>query len=115
MAGKYGIPHVFTDYRAMLDQGDIDAVVLSGELDALDLDFNCSPPYALRGARRGGEGFRTLPIPQHLLGSMAPDCPWFENMGRIFVDGVKAQAVIDAAFESDHTGCWVDVPTKCDG
>ena len=33
---------------------------------------------------------------------------WADQHG--FHDGVKAQAVIDAAFKSDRTGCWVDVP-----
>src|SRR5207249_260977 len=90
-------------------------------------------PFALRGARRG-KGFQPLPIPEHLLGGTGLGCDWVDTMGRIFRgqpvgtrlfidcilqgkpitpnfhDGMKAQAVIEAAFESDRTGCWVDVP-----
>jgi predicted dehydrogenase len=108
-------------------------VSLCGEAGALDLDFDYDNPFAVRGARRGAEAYQTLPIPEHLLGGIEESCTGFDRIGRIFTehpvgarlfidsvvedrpispsfaDGVKAQAVIEAAFESDRTGCWVDV------
>ncbi len=60
MATKYAIPHVFTDYRAMIAQGDLQAIVISTPVDqhfpmtmaALDAGLHvlCEKPLALNAA-----------------------------------------------------------------
>jgi len=57
MADKYAIPMVYTDYRQMLEQGDLDAVVIAATddlhypmtMDALDAGLHvlCEKPLAL--------------------------------------------------------------------
>jgi predicted dehydrogenase len=57
MAKKYGIPLVFTDYREMIEKGDLDAVIVSTPddlhypmtMDALDAGLHvlCEKPFAL--------------------------------------------------------------------
>jgi predicted dehydrogenase len=57
LAGEYGIPHVFSDYRALLEQPNLDAVVVATPddlhypmtMDALDVGLHvlCEKPMAL--------------------------------------------------------------------
>ena len=57
MAGKYGIPLVFTDYRNMIEKGALDALIVSTPddlhypmtMDALDAGLHvlCEKPLAL--------------------------------------------------------------------
>ena len=64
LAGQYGIPHVYNDYRALLDQADLDAVVVAAPddlhypmtMDALDAGLHvlCEKPMALN-ARQARE------------------------------------------------------------
>jgi predicted dehydrogenase len=80
--------------------------------------------------RAGADRFSPLPLPESLWGAANPKQPFEvflkEPAGpRAFIDAIladrpatpsfydgwRAQAVIDAALESDRTGCWVDVAT----
>ncbi len=64
MAAKYQIPHAFTDYRELLANGNVDALVVATPddlhyqiaMDALDLDLHilCEKPMALN-ARQARE------------------------------------------------------------
>ena len=61
MAGKYGIPLIFTDYREMIEKGNLDAVIVSTPddlhypmtMDALDAGLHvlCEKPLALNVAQ----------------------------------------------------------------
>jgi predicted dehydrogenase len=87
----------------------------------------------VRGLRRNESEYQTFPIPAEFLEGSTPNASvWDEVMQlfthqsigtRLFIDsilqdssfvpsfveGVKVQAVIEAAFRSDQSGCWVDV------
>lgn len=99
------------------------------EVDFRFGNFGGAPPtMTVRGARVGADTFETLPIPARIWGEVSPDDPnaVFNRMpagDRYFIDcivhdrpvtpnfweGVAAQAVIDAAKESQRTGRWVEV------
>lgn len=61
MAGKYDIPHVFTDYREMIEQGNLQALVIAAPddlhyamtMDALDAGLHvlCEKPLALKAGQ----------------------------------------------------------------
>ena len=63
MAGKYSVPLVFTDYREMIEKGDLDALVVSVPddlhypmtMDALDAGLHvlCEKPLGSTWNRRG--------------------------------------------------------------
>ena len=89
--------------------------------------------YSVQGIKNGESEFQELPIPAEFLGRTSRDAPFLEQIGiifseqpvgpRLFIDsiladrpvtpgfyeGMKAQEVIEAAFESDRSGRWVDV------
>lgn len=106
-------------------------VVLHGEAGTLEVDFNFNDGYIIRGARSNEEQIRPLAIPVDILQGVDPNSPIFEQDERIFTeqsvgtrlfidaivndwplspsfhDGLKAQAVIEAAMEADKRECWV--------
>ena len=61
MAGKFGIPLIYADYRQMIDEANLDAIVISAPDDlhydiamyALDAGLHvlCEKPLALTGAQ----------------------------------------------------------------
>jgi predicted dehydrogenase len=105
---------------------------LAGSAGTLEVEAD-GIRYEVRGLRAGETEYQTLPIPdEFLVGSNANATP-FEQMGqtfsqqsigtRLFIDsilqdcpivpgfheGAQAQAVIDAAFRSNASGCWEGV------
>jgi predicted dehydrogenase len=107
-------------------------IVLHGEAGTLEADFTFDAPSEIRGARHDEERFNILPVPDHLWGEVKRSMP-FDELKELFVkqpvgvrqfidaiiedrpvspnfyDGLKAQEVIDAAIESDRSGCWVSL------
>lgn len=100
---------------------------LHGEAGTLEADLSFAG-CEIRGARRDEHKFHALTIPDRLWGesdrnerlgvferdsaggrafvdAILEDRPFAPN----FYDGWKAQQVIDAAIESDRTGCWVSI------
>jgi predicted dehydrogenase len=95
----------------------------SGELEARDTYASTE----IRGERDGEEGFRLLPIPDRVLAGVDEANPYhvisqFQGtylfidsiladrpVSPSFLDGLKAQEVIDAAKESHERGCWVSL------
>lgn len=119
-------------YTAERDQEQ--HLVVHGEEGTLEVDMIATRGMSIRGARRPGGELRELPVPADLLGPMECSRPvWSQFPGafqsqpigtRLFVDSIlggtpavpgfadgwRAQEVIDAAFESNATGCWVTLP-----
>ena len=121
---------------AVADLGDLGQehrIVLYGDNGTLEAYADAST-QTVRGLRKGGSEFRTLPVPESiLLGIDQKASLWREQFARLFTeqsvgtrlfidgivddrpvspsfyDGMKAQAVIEAAFESDRSGCWAEV------
>jgi predicted dehydrogenase len=110
-------------------EGHVLHVALHGADGSLMLDYSHTGS-SIQGVRAGEERFRPLPVPVSYWGAANPDQPFEvylkEPAGpRAFVDAIladrpatpsfydgwRAQAVIDAALESDRSGCWVDVAT----
>jgi predicted dehydrogenase len=102
-------------------------VALHGADGSLVLDYG-GAGASIRGVRSGELAFLPLAMPDSYWGSADPKQPFEVFLkepagprafidailsGRpatpSFYDGWRAQAVIDAAIESDRTGCWVDV------
>jgi len=105
-------------------------VALDGTAGSLLLDYGAGGS-AIQGFRAGDAQFQSLPLPAELWGAANPAEPFEVFLkqpagprafidailaGRpatpTFYDGWRAQCVIDAAIESDRTGCWVDVAPK---
>jgi predicted dehydrogenase len=110
------------------DRGIQQQVVLHGAQGTLETEFTLDRGWELRGARSGEPQIRVLPIPERIAGPLdATQTPlgqfwhraWTQSTGpRAFVDsiledrpsapsfadGVKAQAIIEAAFRSAGTG-----------
>lgn len=108
-------------------------IVVYGEAGTLEVDFNFSDGYVIRGARSDEEQISRLMIPDDILHGINQDSPFFEQFERIFTeqlvgtrlfvdaivndrvispsfyDGLKAQAVIEAAIEADKRECWVSL------
>lgn len=101
-------------------------VGLYGESGSLDADIQYE--NEVRGARFGDGEARPLTVPDRCWGNADHSDPFdvlFKNstgarqfvdaivedrpVSPNFYDGWKAQQVIDAAMESDRTGCWVTV------
>lgn len=108
-------------------------IVLYGDAGTLEVDFNFHDGYIIRGARSNEEKIKALAIPADILQGVDPASPIMEQIERIFTeqsagtrlfidaivndrpvspsfyDGLKAQAVIEAALEADRRECWVSV------
>jgi len=108
-------------------------IVLYGDAGTLEVDFNFNDGYVIRGARSGEDQIKQLAIPDDILNGVDPISPFFEQFEQIFTgqsvgtrlfieaivndqpvspsfyDGLKAQAVIEAAIEADRRECWVSV------
>jgi predicted dehydrogenase len=102
-------------------------VALHGTDGSLLLDYG-GAGSTIQGLRAGEAKFQPLPFPDSMWGAANPEQPFEvflkESAGpRAFIDAIladrpatpsfydgwRAQAVIDAALESDRAGCWVDV------
>lgn len=109
------------------EQGMQQQISLYGEAGTLALDFSWTG-FALRGVRQPETDFHTLSIPAELWGEVDTARPIevfhkqavgdrlfidaiLEDrpIGPNFYDGYKTQQVIDAALESNRTGCWVAI------
>jgi predicted dehydrogenase len=109
-------------------------VILYGEAGTLEVDLNFRDGYIIRGARSDEDQIRPLAIPEEILKGVDPESPFEEQIfdqifmkqlvgTRLFIeaiindgplsptlyDGLKAQAVIDAAIKSDQRECWVSL------
>jgi predicted dehydrogenase len=113
------------------DRGMQQQVILYGAQGTLEADLAFNSGWAaVRGARADEPSIQPLPIPDHLLGPVDRSRPPFdqivahmvtqlrtfvdaivENRPAVpsFADGVKAQAVIEAALRSQETGCAVAI------
>ena len=111
------------------DRGMQQQVILYGAQGTLEADLSFSRGWELRGARSDEPQIRLLPIPERIVGQVDPAQPPLDQLihramtqsigPRAFVDaimedhpavpsfadGVKAQAVIEAALRSAETGC----------
>ena len=116
----------------MGNRGQGQRFLLAGSDGTLELTAD-GQGYAVRGLRRDEKEYQTFIVPPEFLQGSEPNAgPWDElvqtfshqSIGtRLFIDsiledrpispsfydGMKAQAVIEAAFQSDSSGCWVDV------
>jgi predicted dehydrogenase len=108
-------------------------VVIHGEQGTLEADLDASRGAELRGARGAEPQIKQIPVPERLTGRLESAHSPFEQFlhramtqpigARAFVDaivedhpaipsfadGMKAQAVIEAALRSAETGCVVAV------
>jgi predicted dehydrogenase len=90
----------------------------------------------LRGARGDEPELRPIPLPEHLVGSIASIKSFDDQLstlftshpvsGRLFIDSIvsnqpaspgfydgwRVQQVVDAALQSHQRGCWVEVETQ---
>jgi predicted dehydrogenase len=113
------------------DRGQVQGITLHGEKGTLELESDWTR-YTLRGIHNDETALHALPIPDDILQGIDPNTSTWDQLFRVFTeqsastrlfvdsiladrpitpsfrDGMKAQAVIDAAFKSDLTGCWVD-------
>lgn len=108
-------------------------VVLYGDKGTLEA-YADAATQTVRGLRSGESEFQTLPVPENILRGIDQRASLWthqfaqlfteQSVGtRLFIDGIvddrpispgfyegmKAQAVIEAAFESDRSGCWAKV------
>ena len=120
------------------DRGQEQSVVLYGDRGTLEAYADAST-QTVRGIRDGESEFRTLPVPETILRGIDQTASlWTEQFAhlfteqpvgtRLFIDGIvddrpvspsfyegmKVQAVIEAAFESDRSGCWAKVQAEPD-
>ena len=128
LASKHGVPRVFTDYRRMLDAGDLDVAVICTPEDlhhpmtmaalGAGLHVICEKPLAYTAAQaremyqKANEigvkhrvTFTSRWLPHFrqlkaLLDAILDDLPISPN----FFDGYKVQQVIEAILESSKTG-----------
>lgn len=115
------------------DRGMQQQVSIYGAQGTLEAEFSFSGGWELRGARGGEPQIRPLPIPERIVGQVDPTQPPLDQLihrwltqsigprafidaivedcpaAPSFADGVKAQAVIEAALRSAGTGCAVAV------
>ncbi len=127
--------HATIQVSAVAQVGEHRAI-LYGEKGALDLNYWFDSPFSVRVARNDEDAFQVLPIPAELVGGVDENQPWFPRAIQLFTqpsfgtrafvdciiedkpatpnffDGVKAQAVIDAAIAADRSGAWVDVESE---
>jgi predicted dehydrogenase len=113
-------------------RGQVHKIALHGEKGTLELESDWGG-YAVRGIRDEEAAFVDLPVPDDILQGVDPRSSIWDQIykvfgeqsvgARLFIDsilagkpitpsfleGMKAQAVIEAALESDRTGCWVGV------
>jgi predicted dehydrogenase len=111
------------------DRGMQQQVIVHGERGTLEAEFSFSRGWELRGARSDEPQIRPLPIPERVVGPVDPTQPPLDQLihrertqsigpralvdaivedrpaAPSFADGVKAQAVIEAALRSAETGC----------
>ena len=112
------------------ERGQEQSVALHGEKGTLESQFYIgNPQYSVRGVHGGEEDFTEIEIPEPLLESVGENALLgmflAQSIGpRLFIDcivddkpaqpslydGYKAQQVIDAAFQSNRTGCKVIIP-----
>ncbi len=105
-------------------------LALYGEKGTLEVDVFFAGRTEIRGARADEQRFSVLPVPGGAESAQSvfetlPSLYQHQSVGpRQFIDaiiggapatpsfqdGYKAQAIIDAAIESDAKGCWVSVP-----
>jgi predicted dehydrogenase len=98
MAGKYAIPHVFTDYRAMLEKGGLEAVVIAAPddlhypitLEALNagLHILCEKPMALT-AEQGREMLARAEAARvkHMIFFTLRGSPWHRYLRELIEEG----------------------------
>lgn len=127
--GAQGTIHV-SSVANVGERGMEQHVVLHGSAGTLELAryANESMVGELRGVTEGTSKFQTLPIPDDILGNVNPhdwlDAFTKQSVGpRLFVDaivndttpsptfhdGVKVQAVLEAAIAAHQCGAWVTV------
>jgi predicted dehydrogenase len=114
------------------NRGQVQQVTLSGDQGTLEATSDGNG-WIVRGIRAGETDFQEMPVPaEFLLGSYRDEQPWDQQVNtfkkqsigtRLFIDGIleerpvapsfyegmKAQEVIEAAFQSHEAGCWVDI------
>jgi predicted dehydrogenase len=124
---------IFTTAVAMQGtRGQVHQIVLHGEKGTLEFESDWAR-YTVRGIHNEETEFNVMPIPEDILQGIDPSTSALDQFfkvfteqpasTRLFVDsiladkpitpsfreGMKVQAVIEAALESDRTGCWVDI------
>ncbi len=120
MAGKYGVRAVFADYRKMIEQGGLDAVIV-GVPDDLHYEVTmqalhaglhvlceqsywgdadpCDPSTIFTQTSAGSRLF---------IDAILANRPVSPN----FYDGYRAQQIVDAAIASHETGCAVAIAQR---
>ena len=115
------------------DRGQEQRVVLYGDKGTLEVYADAST-QTVCGLRNGESEFQALPVPEDILHGIDQQASlWTHQFARLFTEqsvgtrlfidgivddrpvspgfyeGMKVQAVIEAAFESDRSGCWSKV------
>jgi predicted dehydrogenase len=98
MAGKYGIPLVFTDHREMIEKGNLDAVIVSTPddlhypmtMDALDAGLHvlCEKPLALNveQAKAMYEKAERVGV-KHMVSFTNRWAPWYRYLKQLLDEG----------------------------
>ena len=130
--GGHGVVHV-SAVAHLGDRRQQFQFILYGEDGTLEVDCNFKDGYIVRGVRSDEDQIRPLVIPESILHGVDQKDPVFPQMEQLlskhpigtrlfidaivndldlspsFKDGLEAQKVIGAAFESDNKGCWISV------
>lgn len=114
MASKYAVPRVYTDYRQMIQQAGLDALVVSTPDDthyeivmaALEAGLHvlCEKPVALNA----DHALEMLNKAEAVGARLFIDCILDDKLITPgFSEGYKVQQIIDAVMKSHESGCRV--------
>jgi predicted dehydrogenase len=108
-------------------------MVIAGQAGGLDVNFGWGSPFVLRSIRDGEGAMQTQAVPEQYVQGIDSEADPYQRFLQVmarrdagshlfiesiiadvpivpsFYDGVRVQAVIDAAFESNSRSCWVEV------
>ena len=104
MAGKYGVPLVFTDYRGMIEKADLDALIVSVPddlhypmtMDALDAGLHvlCEKPLGLNveQARAMYEKAEAAGV-KHMVSFTNRCAPWYRYLKQLVNEGYSGTSL----------------------
>lgn len=81
--GAQGVIHV-SSVAHPSDRRHEQQVILHGEAGPIEVDCNFGSGYVIRGARSGDDKFKTLSIPDHILGGINPNSPFEGQLNQVF-------------------------------
>jgi predicted dehydrogenase len=126
--GAQGSVHVST-VGHVGERGIQNRIALHGEKGTLEAGLSLGN-MEIRGVREGETGFQPLPVPERFWGEADRSNPFSvftclpvgdrlfidailndQDVSPNFLDGARAQAVLDAAIESERDRRWVPLPS----